>query len=158
MGKITTLEMEVALMKHFKFTQNVVVPNISFGMGLHECDLLVVRKSMWMIEIEIKISKQDFLNDLKKKHGHKDRKNRIKELYYAIPDYIYDDVKSLLPKNAGLIVCSKKRNKIFCGVVVKPKKIKNSRKLTQKEYIKLLELGCMKIFAVKNRLSKVTKK
>lgn len=158
MKKITTLDMEVALMKHFKFTQNVVVPNISYGFGLHECDLLVVRKSRWMVEVEIKVTKQDFLNDLKKLHGHKDKKNRIKELYYAVPDYIYDDVKKLLPKNAGLIVCNRRRGRIYCNVVVKPKKIKNSRKLTEKEYVKFLELGCMKIYAIKNRLSKLSKK
>ena len=155
--KISTIEMELALMQYFNFTQNLIVPNVSYGLGLHECDLLVVRKTRWAIEIEIKITKQDFLNDLKKMHGHIDKENRIKEFYFAMPDYIYEQVKELMPKNAGVIVCRQQGKNVRCKTAKKAKKIKNSRKLTENEYLKLLQLGCMRIYNLKKRIFELTK-
>lgn len=43
---IDTLDMEVAVMEHFGVRQNLIVPNVWWGMGLnHECDMLVLTKS-----------------------------------------------------------------------------------------------------------------
>lgn len=160
--KITTLDIEVVLMKHFKFRQNVIIPNVSWGLGLHECDLLIVRKSLNMTEIEIKISKSDLLKDFDKKHGHQDKKNRIREFYYAIPENLYIQCKDLIPENAGIIVCSKNLNykkDVVVSVTVKRKSKINSsaRKLTNIEYNKLLRLGCYRIFTLKNKLLKTIK-
>jgi len=45
LNKITTLEIENRVAQYFNPRQNIVVPNISWGMNIHECDLLIVRKS-----------------------------------------------------------------------------------------------------------------
>lgn len=50
-------EMQYAIANALGFRQNIIVPNVSWGAGLHECDLLVISKYNWATEIEIKISK-----------------------------------------------------------------------------------------------------
>ena len=52
-----TIEMEVALMKHFGIRQNIIVPNVSWSFLNYEADLVVLTKSNYATEIEIKISK-----------------------------------------------------------------------------------------------------
>lgn len=150
--------MELALMKHFNYRQNVIVTNVSWGLDLHECDLLIVRKSLHSVEVEIKISKYDLLNDFEKKHAHVDKKNRIREFYYAIPEKLYNECSGLIPKDAGIIVCSKFKYRgkynIKTKVARKSKINTSARKLTTKEYNKLLRLGCYRIYTIKNKLLK----
>ena len=67
MKKITTLEVELSLMKHFNFRENVIVNGVHWGMvingkPLHECDLLILSKANYATEVEIKISKSDLLS------------------------------------------------------------------------------------------------
>ena len=51
-------DIEIAIANHLNTNQNLIVPNISYGLGFHyELDLLVVTKSNYADEIEIKISK-----------------------------------------------------------------------------------------------------
>lgn len=64
--KITTLDMEIVLMEYFGVNRNIIVPNVSWGLNLHECDLLIFSKSGYATEVEIKISKQDLLKDKNK--------------------------------------------------------------------------------------------
>ena len=55
------------------------MPNISWGLGVHEIDLFVVRPSGYAIEVEIKVSLSDFKADFNKKHTHSSPK--IREFY-----------------------------------------------------------------------------
>ena len=82
-----TLDMEIAVMKHFDIVQNLIVPNISWGIsGLHECDILSLSKAGYATEIEIKISKADLMSDKKKEHGHRHR--YIANLYFCVPSFL----------------------------------------------------------------------
>lgn len=64
-----TIELEIAIMEYFGIRQNLIVPNVSWGMnGLHECDVLILSKAGYATEVEIKISKPDLLKDRDKKH------------------------------------------------------------------------------------------
>ena len=74
LDKITTPEIEVRVASFFNPRQNIIVPNISWGVNLHECDLLIIRKSGYGIEVEIKVSKSDLIADAKKPHHHHDIK------------------------------------------------------------------------------------
>lgn len=56
---ISLLEMEIAIANLFDIRKNIIVPNISCGLGIHECDLFIVRNSGYCIEVEIKRSEQD---------------------------------------------------------------------------------------------------
>lgn len=153
-NKISTAEMEVAIAKHIGFRRNIIVPNISWGFdGMHECDVFYVRKSGYAVEIEIKISKSDFLNDFKKEHGHVDSENRISEFYYAMPDYLLEIVEDMIPKNAGIIECRRTGSIVRAYTKRKAKRIKNCRKLTIEEQLRILHLGTMRIWSLKNKLN-----
>ena len=86
--KISTLEIEIKLLAYFKFSQNIIVHCVADGIYhekcgfLHECDLLVLSKSNYATEIEIKISKSDLIKDSKKEHAHES--DLIKKLYFAV--------------------------------------------------------------------------
>ena len=160
---ISTLEIELALAKYYNVRTNIIVPNVSWGLsGMHECDILVVSGSGYATEIEIKISKADFLKDFEKSHGHVDRKNRIKTFYYAMPKELYIKVKDLIPENAGVIVCERhlrnyserfpKNHSVYAKVEKTAVNIKNAKKLTDEEILKVAKLGCMRIFTLKAKI------
>jgi len=158
-NSIQTVEMELAIAKYFGIRQNIIVPNISWGFGMHECDLFLIRKSGVAVEVEIKRSKSDLLADFKKRHHHKDRQNRITELYYALPEELYEGCKDLIPEDAGIIVCYRYTNdkkEVSIQAITKrnPKRIKNARKLTIEEQLKVAKLGTMRIWSLKQKIIK----
>ena len=105
--KLNSADIEVAIAKYFKPRTHLIVPNISWGMGLHECDMLILNGSNYAVEVEIKISKADVKKDLSKSHGH--RSNRIKRLFFAIPEHLNTpDVIELIPERAGILVVSER--------------------------------------------------
>ena len=63
--------------------QNIVVPNCDWGFLNHEADLLVLKKTKRLVEIEIKRTWSDFMADFKKSHTHYDPK--LSYFYYAVP-------------------------------------------------------------------------
>lgn len=84
------------------YRKMIVVANVSWGMGVHECDLLGVTTAGYAHEIEIKISRADLRADQKKTHGHDNRK--IKYLWFAGPEYLTQDLIELAPERAGIII------------------------------------------------------
>lgn len=102
-------EIEVALAKSdsFNFIHNIIAFNVH-GLGeslniQHECDMLVLSKSGYLTEIEIKRSWTDFLADFKKRHNHEGR-GLIKYFYYCVPEIIYGKVLNYICDNE--IKCS----------------------------------------------------
>lgn len=151
--------MELAIAKYFGIRKHIIVPNISWGFGMHECDLFLIKKTGVAVEVEIKRSKSDLLADFKKRHNHEDRQNRITELYYALPEELYESCKDLIPVNAGIIVCYrytnyKKELTIQATTKRTPKRIKGARKLTTEEQLKVARLGCMRIWTLKQKIIK----
>jgi len=102
---ITTVEMELAITKLFNYRRYIIVPNLSWGFVSHECDMFLIKKSGYAVEVEIKRSVSDFRADFKKGHNHKERNNKITEFYYAFPESIYEKCKDSVPEHAGIIVC-----------------------------------------------------
>ena len=156
MDKITTIEMEFYLANYFNYRQNLIVPNISWGLylnhnTLHECDLLVLTGSNYLWEIEIKISKSDLIADKKKRHGHYNQ--NIKRLYFAIPEYLKDCIEHI-PERAGIIVVDKKSKYNKCEQIRKPKTNKGYQ-LTDKEKLKMAMLGSMRIWGLKKKIIKM---
>lgn len=70
-----------ALANHFGIVDNLIIPNYSTGLTGYEADLIVVRKSNWAIEVEIKIS----IADLRSEFKHKPEKHR--RLLNGMPIY-----------------------------------------------------------------------
>jgi hypothetical protein len=155
--QITTIEMEVAIAKYFGIRQHIIVPNISWGFGMHECDLFIIKKSGVAVEVEIKRTKADLLKDFEKRHNHHDRQNRITEFYFAMPEDMYEKCKDLIPEGAGIITCYrwtdyKKRERIDAHTKREPKRIKGARKLTAEEQFRIARLGTMRIWTLKEKI------
>lgn len=124
--------------------------------GVHECDLSIIRASNYAVEVEIKVTVADLKNDLKKKHTHSSIK--IKEFYYAIPDYILENSLEYIPKHAGILTCSRLRGRIVVKLHRKAVVNTKSRKLTDKEVLKTAKLGCMRIFKLKQKIVELNEK
>ena len=152
---MTILDMEIALMYSFGVRTNLILPNASWGLGLHECDLLIIRKSGCAVEVEIKTDKYDLINDKKKRHGH--RSNKIKQLYFAIPTELMPYIEHI-PERAGIIeVAEKKYGGYYC-IYHRKAKINSKYKFTDKEIMKAGHLGCMRILGLKEIINQHIKK
>lgn len=144
MNKITALDIEIALANRFEYYRNVIVPNVSYGLHIHECDLLILSKNNYATEIEIKISKSDLRADSKKKHGH--YSNKIKRLFFAVPENLKEDALKLIPERAGLFLV---KDNNYVELIKNAKINKNARPLSNKEIIKLYQLASMRIWPLK---------
>lgn len=154
--KLTTLEMEVAVSNFLNWRINLIIPNVSWSFFNHECDLIRLSRSGYCTEIEIKISKADLIKDKEKKWGHIHKK--IKYLYFAIPDYLKDQIEHI-PDRAGIIIVSSskkiwiRQNQSYeCAVIRQPQKNSNYQ-FTKKEINKCLELMAMRIWRLKLKLA-----
>ena len=65
------------------FRTDIIIPNLSWGMLNYEADLIIISKSHYMTEVEIKRSLSDLKADFKKDVLHNDE--RVRDLYYALP-------------------------------------------------------------------------
>lgn len=109
---------DIILKAQYDRGYNPMVTGFS-GMGLHECDVLAIAKSGYLIEYEIKRSRSDFRADFKKEHKHRNlsernsvifRRGRNKgKLWYKIPNrfyYVCEEgllTKKDIPEYAGLM-------------------------------------------------------
>ena len=144
----TTQEIEYRIANYYGFRQNLIVPNVSWGLLKHEADLLILSKNNYLTEVEIKISKSDLIADLKKKHQHKS--NIIKYLYFAIPEKLKEYI-SYIPEQAGIYIIEQN------GKVNKLRNAKeniNIRKLKEEEKYNIARLGTMRIWNLTEKLIK----
>jgi hypothetical protein len=149
--KLTTLDIEIAVMEFFGVRQNLIVPNVYWGMGFsHELDLLVITKSGYGIEIEIKISRSDMIADTKKSHKHNSPK--IKRLYFAIPETLLDSCFDLIPDEAGILIVKQSRYGYYLPIKHREAKIKSRYKFSESERDKLLHLAAMRIITMKRQM------
>jgi len=156
---VTTAEMEVAIANYFGIRTHIVVPNVSWGFFNHECDLFLIRKSGYGFEVEIKRSKSDMMADFKKKHGHKDRANRIVQLYYAFPEELLPKVQDLVPEECGILtVKTWGDNRVRASMHREAKRRKGAKKLTQKEQLQIARLGTLRIWTLKQKLNELKRK
>ena len=90
-------QIECALAKYFDIRKNIIVCNVYFGLLKYEADMLVMNKTGYLTEIEIKRSLSDLKADFSKKHKHNDKK--IKAFYYCVPIALLDDCINLCREN-----------------------------------------------------------
>ena len=153
-SKITTLEMECAVADYLNYRSNLIVPNVHWGMGVHECDLFVVTQAGYVWEIEIKVCKYDLIKDSEKWHGH--RSTKIKRLYFAIPTYLEPHIEHI-PERAGIITVASaddKRAWLRIKTIRQPVDNKFAPQLTNAERYKVARLGALRIWRLKNKLCK----
>lgn len=149
------IDIELAVMSLWGIRQNVIVPNISFGHGVHECDLFILTKSDCTIEVEIKTSMADLKKDVEKPHGHRSKK--IRQLYFALPDNIIEKGIEHVPERAGIISISylSPRKKFVAKVIREAKVNKDFIKPTEQEKFNITRLGCMRIYGLKSKLKQL---
>ena len=144
--------MTLFVMQHFNPRVNIVVPNVSWGLLEHEADVLVCTKQGYVTEIEIKVSKSDFLKDFEKPHGHYDK--RITKYYFAVPEILEEFVKERLPDQWGLLVLKQTKyvnwktgSESYGYRIVEAVKAKRNRSegFSQSEMQDLTRLGCLRI-------------
>jgi len=170
MRKVKTIEMEVAVAKLFNPRQCLIVPNVDWGFpGLgHEADLLILRASNYLTEVEIKISLEDLKADLRKAHNHESPK--LRHLFFAVPFNLLEKGLHLIPSEAGIIVVEEKS---FLDITYRVGKspiktpvtelvarkfrepvILGKYKVTPEERYLLARLGTLRIFPLKKKLVK----
>ena len=172
--KLKTIEMELALAEYFNKRTNLIVPNVSWGMGIeknsgmpwgfNQCDLLVITKNGCAYQIEIKVSKSDLIADHKKKHAHLNQK--IRKLYFAIPDYL-KNCEQYIPDHAGIISIDsflsesdfikpfsarKDGNTRHCHII-REAKIKSDYKFTNEEKYNVARLGTLRMWRLKEKIA-----
>lgn len=154
-----TLDMEYYIARHFDWRKNLIVPNVSWGAGLHECDMLILSKSGCATEIEIKTSRADLKRDAGKEHQHGMKVSepgdppwrpsgvdKIKYLYFALPEKICNcQVIHMIPEQAGIITVAEYG---FIDIVRKPID-KSKYKFDDKEMYNIARLGTMRIWKLK---------
>ena len=153
---ITAIEIEYALSEKFDKRKNILVPNIQEGMGLHECDVLMLRPTGYATEFEIKITKSDLAKDKKKDHGHKS--DMIKEMYYAVPYTILSYALGVLNKNYGVIAVRYVNGEPQVEIKREPTLNPEARKWTDEERFNLARLGAMRIWKLKKTVIDLTQK
>ena len=78
---------------------DIMIPNLSWGLLPYEADFVVVSKSGYLTEVEIKRSWEDFKADFKKNHNHD--AEQVYYFYYCVPVSIVGKVKEFLMEKYG---------------------------------------------------------
>lgn len=148
---MTSQHVELAVAVHFDYIQNIIVPNIYWGMGLlYEADVVVLRPSDYGIEVEIKVSSSDIKADLKKEHQHDS--SLFKELWFAVPADLagHPDI----PEHAGILSIGDKYASGIRRVTVTRKPVRNkyAQKWTVEQRLKLLRLASMRTWSLKQTI------
>jgi hypothetical protein len=143
------LDIEIAVAKYFGWRQHLIVPNVSWGLGLtHEADILVVTRSGYATEIEIKTSAQDLKRDLLKSHKH--RSEKIRQRFAAVPTKLKELALQTFPEDWGVLSISEGP---YVERVREAKKDKTARALNVNEINHLYELASMRIWTLKETLA-----
>jgi len=147
-----SLDIEIAVMEYLGTRTNLIVPNVSWGMDLHECDILSLSKAGYATEVEIKVSKYDLLNDKKKWHGHHDEK--IAQLFFAVPEKLKLIALKCIPERAGILVAIKDpiEGSIEVELIKYCRRNENAVKWSEEDRCKLARLGTLRILKLKEKI------
>jgi hypothetical protein len=89
---------------YFERRRWLVVPNVSWGWGLsYEADVIAVGKTGWCHEVEIKVDRQDLVNDVKKKKWERGLGARIQKFWYAVPVELVDVALAVRPPGLDVL-------------------------------------------------------
>ena len=103
--KLTIQQIHLALRNSGLWNKraDIMIPNLSWGLLPYEADFVVVSKSGYLTEVEIKRSWEDFKADFKKNHNHD--AEQVYYFYYCVPVSIVAKVKEFLMEKYGERYC-----------------------------------------------------
>ena len=150
--ELTVKDIQALLAEYFGIRNNIIVPNVSWGLLDYEADLLIMNKTGYVTEIEIKRSWSDFLADFKKdENAHKSE--IIYQFWYCVPDSLYKDcidkLKEVYPDSLdrpNVISYSDSGVLNFHGKTASYCRGKH-RKMFLEEQLKLARLGAMRYWS-----------
>lgn len=150
--ELTVKDIQALLAEYFGIRNNIIVPNVSWGLLDYEADLLIMNKTGYVTEIEIKRSWSDFLADFKKdENAHKSE--NIYQFWYCVPDSLYKDciekLKEVYPDSLdrpNVISYSDSGVLNFHGKSASYCRGKH-RKMFLEEQLKLARLGAMRYWS-----------
>lgn len=151
--KLTIEEIQLAIYnsKRWNIRTDIFVPNVSYGLLEYEADLVILNKTGYLTEIEIKRSLEDFKADFKKGHSHNDPK--IYHFYYCLPLSIKEQaLKILSEKNQRIpaILFYNENGEISRAGGFSQR---GGRKLFIEEQLKLARLGCFRYWNLKIKIN-----
>ncbi len=146
-----TADIEIAIANYFRPRVNLVIPNVSWAFSHYEMDLVVLTRSGFIYEVEIKVSKSDLIADRNKRHGH--NCNKIKYLFFAIPQTLLE-FRDHIPDDAGIILCGDTYRPVDVRMYRRPKKRGHYEAQPNDRYL-LARLGYLRMWDLKNRLNRV---
>jgi hypothetical protein len=147
----TARHIEVAVAKYFDPRRNIIVPNVSWGFFIHECDLFLVTRAGYGYEVEIKASRADIVADAKKRHAHNLAGRGvalIRRFFFAIPDHLLLHT-TLIPERAGILVVDVRGK---CRMERDAQTNTQARTLTLDERFQIARLGTMRIWTTKAKM------
>lgn len=143
----TAKEIEIAVAtKWFGVRRNLIVPNVSWGFLPYEADLLILTNSKYAWEVEIKVSRQDLIRDASKGHNH--ACNKIRQLWFAIPEKLMRCLE-FVPAKAGILVVDRKG---FVREQRPPAVNTQAIKLTDEEVFTVCRLGALRVWSLKEQI------
>lgn len=98
--KLTVKEIEniiVSNPKFFNIRNDIAIPNVSWSLLDYEADLLIVNKTGYVSEFEIKRSFEDLKHDFKKNKYHSSE--LIYKFYYVLPKSIEEKAMKLFEEH-----------------------------------------------------------
>jgi hypothetical protein len=148
--KITCLDIEIAMAHYFNPRVNLIVPNISWGMMIHECDLLILTPSNYAYEVEIKVSKYDLIKDKEKRHKH--QSDKIKKLYFAIPNYLLESCLEHIPERAGILTVAHKKYNLSSVKKIREAQVNSNYQFTVGDRYMIARLGVMRTWRLREQI------
>ena len=126
-----------ALAIRFNPWQNWIFHNVHFCGG--EMDFAFVTKSMYLAEIEIKLTRADWMNDMKKRKWFGIDRRKISRFYYAVPEKLAENIPEFVPPEAGIIsIRFGEYNGLFYTREERKAK-RQGEKISEEELVKLKE-------------------
>ena len=149
----------VAIAKYYGLRSLVLVNNCIGVLTQREADLIHVTSSLYLEEIEIKISVADYKREFENQTEGKEFKHRymresprslIRRFYIAMPTEVYNKVSDTIPSHVGIFVVRETPGgNIFAVKTRTAKDFKNARKLEAKELMSIATMASSRLWSLK---------
>ena len=161
---VTSADIERAIIRRWAPENTLIVPNVAQGfVRWGEIDMLKVEQSLYLTEIEIKVS----LSDLKREWGklrwgpvYQDRfRKTIRRYFIAMPECLYEKGRAVIPDWVGAGILTVRPVEEIHGRFTrpcarekqKPRINKEAEKITIEDLATLGRLGTLRYWSLRRK-------